>query len=215
MYREAARTVPNDSGEQSRVTMQTMTADMGTRGRLARLLAVIVVVAALCASGDLARRLADASAPGVYQIKAAFLYNFAKFVEWPSGSFADGNSPLVIGILGDDPFGSSLDQVVKGNTVGGRRICIKRFPRIRDVESCHILFVCSSESNRLARALESVKNSGVLTVSDIDRFAQRGGIVGFTMDDNKVGFEINVTTAQRSNLKISSKLLKLARVVRD
>jgi hypothetical protein len=199
----------------NRVAMQTKVTNTWKGAILAKRLAVILAVTILCALGDSSRHVTDAATPGEYQIKAAFLYNFAKFVEWPSGAFEDSSSPLVIGILGDDPFGSSLDQVTKGKTVDGRRITIKRFPRIREVESCQILFVCSSESSRLARAIESVKSAGVLTVSDIDRFAQRGGIVGFTMDDNKVGFEINVNSAQKANLKISSKLLKLARVVRD
>jgi len=197
-----------------RVVMRTRTTNTGTERILAKAVAALLAVTILYAFGDSHGHMADAVIPGEYQIKAAFLYNFAKFVEWPSGAFADANSPLIIGVLGDDPLGPSLDQTVKGKSVDGHKITVKRFSRIRDVESCQILFVCSSESGRLARAIESVKGSGVLTVSDIDRFAQRGGIVGFTMDDNKVGFEINVNAAQKASLKISSKLLKLARVVR-
>jgi len=174
------------------------------------LLLIVVTFAALprpfAASGD---------SPGEYQIKAAFVYNFAKFVEWPSNAFSDSGSPIVIGVVGDDPFGSSLDQVIKGKTANGRRLVIKRFPKIRDIQSCHILFISSSESSRLKKTLEAVKGSSVLTTSDIERFAQRGGIVGLTLDGSKIGIDINVDAAKRANLKVSSKLLKLARIVKD
>lgn len=179
----------------------------GLRGLLLLILAALAALPRpYTASGD---------SPGEYHIKAAFVYNFAKFVEWPSGAFSDSSSPMIIGVVGDDPFGSSLDQVIKGKTANGRRLVIKRFPKIRDIQSCHILFVSSSESSRLQKALEAVKGSCVLTTSDIERFAQRGGVAGLTLDESKIGIDINVDAAKRANLKISSKLLKLARIVKD
>ncbi|MDO8589259.1 MAG: YfiR family protein [Armatimonadota bacterium] len=181
----------------------------------AKISGLVLALVLCCAFANTRRHCAEAAAVGEYQIKAVFLYNFAKFVEWPSSAFADANSPIVIAVLGEDPFGSSLEQVVKGKTVGGRRFSIKRFEKIRDLEPCHILFISSSESGHLSKALDSIKGPNVLTVSEIERFAQRGGIIGFVVTDNKVGFEINLDAAKKVNLKLSSKLLKVARVVRD
>ena len=191
-------------------------ADVQWRGIsvLARFGLSVLFLSVWCAFARPPAGPADAAAPSEYQIKAAFLYNFAKFVEWPPHVFADGGSPIVIGVLGEDPFGSSLEQVVKGKTVGGRRFSIKRFEKVRDLEHCHILFISSSESGHLAKALDSIKGPNVLTVSEIERFAQRGGIISFVTIDNKIGFEINLDAAKKANLKLSSKLLKVARVVR-
>ena len=151
-----------------------------------------------------------AEAASEYEVKAAFLYNFAKFVDWPSDAFKSG-SPFVIGVVGDDPFGSDLDTTVSGKTVDNRRIEVRRFRRVGDVQSCHILFVCRSEKSRVDKILERVSGSRTLTVGDMGQFLQRGGMINFIIEDQKVRFEINSNSAERAGLKISSKLLQLAR----
>jgi len=160
--------------------------------------------------------LAGSGSSGEYRIKAAFLYNFAKFVQWrkcPDKKKKD-EARLTIGILGRDPFGASI-SVLDGKTVGGRTLVIRRFSKLEQVQSCHILFISRSEKQDLARILRSVGPSGTLTVGDMDGFVRAGGVVHFFMKQNKVRFEINVTAAEKARLKISSKLLKLARIVRN
>ena len=149
-----------------------------------------------------------------YQVKAAFLFNFAKFVEWPSTAGADPNAPMVIGILGKDPFGPEIDRAIEGKTVNGRRLAVKRFSSLEAYEHCNILFVSSSERTNLSRILAAVRNRSVLTVSETDRFAQLGGIINFITIENRIRFEINQAAATRAGLKISSKLLSLGRVAR-
>ncbi len=178
---------------------------------VSRLLAVLVVIAGLLA-GSVPRARAQAP-PTEYEIKAAFLYNFAKFVEWPADAFSDSHAPIVLGIVGEDPFGTALDGMVFGKTVNGRGVQVKRLSISPDLRTCHILFISSSEKKNLARILAHLKGSGVLTVGEMDRFVQSGGAVNFLLEDNKVRFEINVDAAAR--LKISSKLLALARTVID
>jgi len=156
---------------------------------------------------------AEAAVLGEYEVKAAFLFNFAQFVEWPDDAFDDSRSSIVIGILGDDPFGSIIEKTVAGKTVREKKFVIKRFQRVADVERCHILFVSSSEEVRLTDILDAVRSSSVLTVGEMERFAERGGIVNLTKEQNKIRLEINVEAAERAGLKISSKLLKLAKVV--
>jgi hypothetical protein len=156
----------------------------------------------------------QAQASGEYQVKAAFLYNFLKFVDWPAQSFANDSSPFIIGVVGNDTFNSAIDQAVSGKTANGRPIVIKRFASSKTLSYCHILFISPSERDRFRQILGTT-GSGVLTVSETDGFAQIGGIVNFTLVDSKVRFEINQSAAERAGLKISAKLLSLARVVRD
>lgn len=148
-----------------------------------------------------------------YQIKAAYIYNFAAFTEWSTDSFDGPESPLAIGVLGNDPFGNALDDAIKDKTVEGRRLVVKRSSHIRDLERCQVLFICESEESRMVKDLEAVADRKMLTVSDIDGFAKRGGVVGFTYNDGKVGFEVNIKRAKAARIKISSKMLKLAHVV--
>jgi hypothetical protein len=149
-----------------------------------------------------------------YEVKAAYLYNFARFVEWPDNVRLDPHGPLVIAILGKDPFGGEIDRFIEGKTVNGRRLVIKRFSSLEAYEQCHILFVSSSEKRNLPRILALVRSSSVLTVSETDRFAQIGGIINFITIENSIRFEINQAAAERVGLKISYKLLSLGRVVR-
>ena len=149
-----------------------------------------------------------------YQVKAAFLYNFAKFVDWP-GEPARAGAPLVIAVFGKDPFGPTLENVVWGKTVNGRPLLIRRTSRVEELFPCHILFISSSEKRRLGEILQALGRASVLTVSDMEEFLQLGGIVRFLVEDNKVRFGINLEAARRTGLKISSKLLSLAKPDRD
>jgi hypothetical protein len=147
-----------------------------------------------------------------YMVKAAFLYNFAKFVDWPPDSFKIETSPLVLGIMGADPFGVVL-ETLKDKTVKGRKLIIRKFPRLENFEDCQILFISGSEKSNLRAILSTVKNYNTLTVSDIDRFANQGGMIGLVTVGNNVNFEINLDTVQQSRLKFSSQLLKLAKII--
>ncbi len=157
--------------------------------------------------------LAQEEKPTEYQVKAAFLYNFAKFVEWPSDAFADPRSPIVLGILGEDPFGALLSEMVAGKTVNGRRLEVRHFRRGENFRDCHILFISSSEKRSVPLILGSLGGMSVLTVGETEGFAASGGTINLFLEQNKVRFEVNVEAATRSRLKISSKLLALARIV--
>ena len=146
-----------------------------------------------------------------YQLKAAFIYNFAKFVEWPPEAFPSASSPLIIGIVGDNPFQDNLEQVVENKSINGHKFQVKRFKSLADVRSCHILFVSATERKRLAEILRAVRGAPVLTTSDLDYFLSAGGMIQFLMEGNKVRFAINDSTAKEAGLRISSKLLNLAR----
>jgi hypothetical protein len=152
--------------------------------------------------------------PSEYEVKAAYLFNFAKFVEWPAQSFPTDSSPLVFGVLGKDPFGETLEQAFAGQKVGGRGFEIRRGARIQDLGPCHILFISDSESERLEAVLDSIRGMNALTVSDLDKFASSGGVIGFFHEEKRIRFEVNPDAAQRAGLKLSSKLLKLARIVK-
>ena len=151
--------------------------------------------------------------PKEYQIKAAFLFNFAQFVEWPSAAFADASAPISIGVLGDDPFGPVLDQTVQGETINHRKLIIQRSQRVEDLKGCHLVFISKSEKSRLTDIFDSLGSASILTVSETENFARRGGIINFYLDGNKVRFEINADAAQRKGIKISSQLLKLGKVI--
>ena len=148
-----------------------------------------------------------------YQVKAAYLYNFLKFVEYPSESFADPLAPIVIGVVGDDPFGSALPQVVIGKTVQGRDLVIRMYRAGEDLRRANILFISASERKRLPMILSSLRGTSVLTVSDIAEFTAAGGMIQFLNEDDRVRFAINVDATNRARLKMSSKLLILAKTV--
>jgi len=148
-----------------------------------------------------------------YQIKAVFLFNFAQFVEWPANSFADPQSPLVIGVLGRDPFGAHLDEVVAGETINQRPLVIQRYRRVEEIKTCHVLFISQSESTRLEHIFAHLGGRSILTVGDGEAFAQRGGVIRFLMEKSKIRFRINLTAAREMNLIISSKVLRSADVI--
>lgn len=147
-----------------------------------------------------------------YEVKAAFLYNFAKFVEWPQDGRLEAE-PFVITVLGDDPFGRVLDDTLRGKTVGRSAIALRRAARIEDVGRSEILFISDSERTRLSPILSRVGSAAVLTVGETSDFAARGGIIGFRIQGERVRLDISVSAAERAGLKISSQLLRVARLV--
>ncbi len=151
--------------------------------------------------------------PSEYEVKAAFLYNFTRFVEWPPAARPDPGAPFVIAILGRDPFGSVLDETVAGKTVAGRPIAVHRVVRADDCRDAQIVFVSPSERSNTAAILKALERPGVLTVGDTDGFAQQGGAINFTVQARRVRFEINPSVAEQARLKMSSQLLKLATLV--
>jgi hypothetical protein len=148
-----------------------------------------------------------------YRVKAVFLFNFAQFVEWPARTFRDARSPLVIGVLGDDPFGAFLDEAVAGEKIGDRPLLVRRYRRVEEIADCHILFISRSESGQLEKIIASLKGRSVLTVGDTDTFIRKGGLVRFVTENNKIRLRINVEAARASDLTISSKLLRPATIV--
>jgi hypothetical protein len=152
-----------------------------------------------------------AASPAEYEIKAAFIYNFAKFVQWPPAR-GQPEAPLIVCVIGEDPFGPALDTI-DHKVAQGHELQVRRRVRMEDAKSCHILFVAASERGRLASILRAVSDASVLTISDIDRFAEAGGVIGLYDIDNKVQFSINLEQARSALLQINSQLLKLAKIV--
>jgi hypothetical protein len=174
-------------------------------------------LAALAAALALAalRPLPRAVAASEYEVKAAFLYNFTRFATWPPEAFKDDGAPLVIGVLGEDPFGAVLDDAVEGKTAGGRRVVARRYRLAADAREAQELFIATSEEPRLARILEALEGSSVLTVGEADSFAERGGAIGFVVEEKKTRFCVNLAAAKRARVEVSSQLLRLAKVVRQ
>lgn len=148
-----------------------------------------------------------------FQIKAAFLYNFAQFVDWPPASFPTPESPLIIAVLGMDPFGSFLDDLVRGERANGRPLVVRRFRTVDELEKCHVLFVSGSEGQNLEQIVERLSQESVLTVCDWEAYARQGAIVWFVMERNRVRLRINLDAAKAAGLTISSKLLRSAETV--
>jgi uncharacterized protein DUF4154 len=148
-----------------------------------------------------------------YQLKAVFLFNFAQFVEWPASAFPEPDTPLAICIVGEDPFGAYLDETVRGETVANHPLAVRRFRTVNEIKGCHILFVSRQEQGHLSEILDSLKGQSVLTVSDAERFASRGGMIRFVTDRNRIRLRINLDAARAANLTLSSKLLRPAQIV--
>lgn len=164
-------------------------------------------LALLLASGS---GRAQESQPSEYQVKAAFLFNFAKFVEWPPQAFAGPTSPIVIGILGENPFGDDLERTIRDKTVNNRPFTIKEIRSLPEATNCHILFISTSEKKRLSEIFESLRGATVLTVGETERFVETGGMINLVKEADKIRFQINDGAAKGAGLKISSKLLNLA-----
>jgi hypothetical protein len=173
---------------------------------------------------------ADPAQSPEYQVKAAFLYNFIKFVDWPEEKLADSNEPIVIGIIGKNPFGDAF-EAIKDKSVKDRKVVItylkgldelkksgqtddaKLHPQIEAIRKCHLLFICQSEKENLKETMNLVKGYSILTVGDTQGFLESGGIVNFVVEANKVRFEIGISAAKRAKLQIRSQLLRLAKEV--
>jgi hypothetical protein len=155
---------------------------------------------------------AQRSNPSEYEVKAAYLYDFGKFVTWPAKVAAADDFPICV--LGQDPFGPTFDATIAGETINGKKVVVNRITRPQDALSCRILFISASEESQLKEILATLDKTSVLTVSEISQFTRRGGMIQFVIDANRVRFEVNVTTAERSGLALSSQLLKVAINVR-
>jgi hypothetical protein len=147
-----------------------------------------------------------------HEVKAAFIHNFTKFIDWSSNSFETGDSPIRIGILGKGPIDTPLMKL-NGRKVQKRYLEVSRVNNLRDANKHHIIFINRSEKGRVRSILRTLKGTGVLTVGDTPGFAEKCGVVNFYLKSGKVRFEINIEASKRENLKISSKLLRLARIV--
>jgi YfiR/HmsC-like len=154
-----------------------------------------------------------AAPPTEYQVKAAYLYSFARYVQWPPEAFAGPADPFVVGVLGEDPFGRILDDTLAGKTVLERPIRVRRYGTPQEAVRAHIVFVGAAEDAERQRILRALRGRAVLSTGDGEGFAESGGIVGFTTKDKRIGFEINLARAEEARLKISSQLLKLATIV--
>jgi hypothetical protein len=168
-----------------------------------RLAALALACSAACA----------ANSPSEYQVKAVFLFNFAHFVSWPADTFQRPDAPFVIGIVGTDPFGSTLDDVVRGETVDHHPFVVKRFQDVRDIGECDILFIGRTDSARVDEALAALKGRSVLTVSDADGSEHRGVMIRLLTENNRVRLRIDLAAAKAANLTISSNLLRPAEII--
>lgn len=185
-----------------------------------RKVGLLIVLTCLLSAMAMGSHAAGADSPdsSEYLIKAGFIYNFAKLVEWPTTAFPQPDSPIVIGILGNDPFGATLDNIVADKKIDGRGISVKRMKwskDYKDLKDCNILFVSLSENQHIDSLVEAMKGLPILTIGDTPGFAKRGGIINFTLEDNKVRFEVNVEAAKHADLTISSRLLTLAKIVQQ
>ena len=172
----------------------------------------IIIAAGLLVGGPAMQF--SAPSPTEYEVKAAYLYNFGRFVEWPSSAPAVQASEFNICVLGHDPFGSVLDSTIAGEKIDGKNVVARRIAKAGEATGCRVLFISSSENKQLHEILADVGKLGVLTVSDMPQFAQQGGIVQFVLAQERVRFEINLTAAQQAGLSLSSELLKVAAEVK-
>jgi YfiR/HmsC-like len=152
--------------------------------------------------------------PNEYQVKAVYLYNFGRFVEWPAKVTDSKNRPFTICVLGEDPFGPALETTLAGETIGDQKVAAKRISSLQESIDCQILFISSSEASRLNQIIDILDKRAVLTVSDIPRFSQRNGMIQFVLEENRIRFEVNLAATQRVGLTLSSELLKVATAVR-
>ena len=145
-----------------------------------------------------------------YQVKAAFLFNFSKFMEWPPEAFSSPDEPFIVGVLGNDPFGRYLDEIVTGEKILGHVMTVHRYNDISEINKCHILFI--NKPGKTAEIINNLKGKSILTVSDDPEFNQHGGIVKFYPENEMIKLQINVSAAKEANLNVSSKLLRIAKI---
>jgi len=170
-----------------------------------------LIAVSLLLAGTIPVSAADATPE--YQVKAAFLLNFSRFVEWPPTAFASANDPFVIGIFGKDPFGAALDQIAAGKTINGRTLLIRRVSNLNELRSCNLVFFPASDERGSTERVRVLAGLSILTIGEMSEFAERGGMINFVVKDGHVRFEVNPSAAERGHLKVSSKLLQLAIIV--
>jgi hypothetical protein len=156
---------------------------------------------------------AQANPSSEYQVKAAFLFHFAQFVDWPSEAFKDAATPLTYCTVGEDLFHGALDASLNGKTIDGRWVRVLHFRQAQEIQGCQVLYIGTPEKKVISAALADLKGTPVLTVGESEDFVQAGGMIGFFLEDNKVRFEINLNATERAKLKISARLLALAKTV--
>ena len=171
----------------------------------------LVVLAGMLLAGVTEGAAAEATKE--YQVKAAFLLRFIQFVEWPEGSFPAEDVPIRIGILGEDPFGSTLDRVIGGERIRHHSLTVERATSVMELRNCQVIFVAASERDRLREVVAQLPMEGVLTVSDLEGFAEQGGMIRLFLADKKVRFELNPSVAHKRQLKLSAQLLSLGKIV--
>ena len=174
---------------------------------------IVLVLLLLAVVSGVPVAQAESGVSKEYQVKAAFLFNFVQFIEWPAAAFEEPTTPISIGILGDDPFGPYLNQLVRDEAVKSRRLIVKWSRMVDDLKGCQVVFISKSEKARFSQILARLEGKSVLTVSEVEGFAERGGIISFFLEKNRVRFEINAEAARQGGLKIDSQLLSLARIV--
>jgi YfiR/HmsC-like len=172
----------------------------------------MALVALLTLSGT-NRVPAQGNVSSEYQVKAAFLYHFSQFVDWPEGTFKDATSPLVYCTVGEDPFHGALEASISGKEMGVRPLQVAHFQEGQNFRSCQIVFIGGGEKKIVSSVLASLKGTPVLTVGESQSFVQEGGMIGFLLEENKIRFEINLDAAEHAKLKLSSRLLALAKRV--
>jgi hypothetical protein len=181
-----------------------------TAGRILPLWAAIAIgVSAMMGSNH----AAETPILSEYQVKALFLFNFAKYVDWPTNAFTDGHAAIVIGLAGQDDFGDIFNQTIAGKSLNGRQVVIRHVGNESEYKNCHILFVSASEKAHLPEILNAVRDSPIVTVGETEQFLAQGGMINFTKKTSRIRLEISLDAAQRANLKLSSKLLSVADVV--
>lgn len=153
---------------------------------------------------------APVSPPNEYALKAVFLYNFCHFIDWPDSAFTSPNEPLIIGIVGEDPFGSLLKEAIAGETYRNRPIVIEHYRGPKDIKHCHLLFAGRSENNRIDAILAAVNSKSVVTVGETEDFLDHGGMIALPADRNRVRLRIKPSAMRAANLNVSSKLLRVA-----
>src|SRR5271163_1895864 len=154
--------------------------------------------------------LAQKTSPTEYEVKATYLYNFGRFVEWPSNATAPTGGSFTICVLGQDPFGQILDAILAGESINGASLAAARISKPQEAMNCRILFISGSEGSQLKQILVVLDGTSVLTVSDLPKFSQRGGMVQFILEGKRVRFEVNLTPVEHAHLTLSSELLKVA-----
>jgi YfiR/HmsC-like len=174
-----------------------------------------IALAALLSLAAVTQCWAQASRLIEYQVKAAFLLNFAKFVDWPPTVFEDEKHPITVCVFGYDPFGGALDELIRGKNINNRELLARRINELPDLKTCQLVFVSEREEKRLPEILNSLKGASALLVGEGEDFAERGGGIQFILENNRLRFAVNLDAVQRAHLTVSSKLLALAKIVHD